>query len=249
MSLFKIFGNGDRGCVCVLSGGLDSTIALSLASRHFTETHAISFIYGQKQSLEIERAKETAKILNIPHRVIDIGFLGDIVRGVSSNIQGSDIVVPSIKDVLGSPQPVTYVPNRNSILFNIAAAYAESNGLGAVVTGLQTHDTYGYYDTTPHFVKSINDVWVQNRKNEIELVAPFINMSKREEIETLITELGVEESLACLKNTLTCYNPNDTGVSCGKCPSCSERIYAFMQVGIQDPIEYAIKIDWELNGE
>lgn len=239
----SVYGDLNGKAVCVLSGGLDSTVATVLASKHFDETHAITFFYGQKQSCEIECAMKTAKNLGIAHKMIDISFLGEIVSGVSSNIKGSKINVPTIKEVLGSPQPVTYVPNRNSILLNIAAAYAEANGMNTVITGLQTHDTYGYYDTTPEFVSSINLTWSQNRKNQVRLEAPFIQMSKKDELELLLKTVSEKEFDEFLKNTMTCYNPHNSK-SCGKCPSCAERIYAFMQIGRVDPLEYEISINW-----
>lgn len=246
----RIFSDLDpsKGAVCVLSGGMDSTIATAIASRYFDKLRAISFYYKQKLVVELDLAVLTTKNLGIPHHDLDIGFLGDISQQVSSNIIGSSIEVPSIKEVLGSPQPVTYVPNRNSILLNIAAAYAESNGLGYVITGLQSHDTYGYYDATPTFVEKMNSLWSLNRKSAIGLVAPFIKMSKAHEINELVEAFGRESAIEILKNTITCYNPsyniNGDHLSCGRCPSCSERINAFMQVGIKDPIEYLININW-----
>lgn len=220
----------------VLSGGLDSTIALHL-TRAEHDVEAISFYYGQKQKVELERAKQTCDNYGIKWHLVDITFLGDMVKGVCANISGSDISVPDIKDVLGDPQPVTYVPNRNMILMSIAASLAESIGASKIVCGLQSHDQYGYWDTTSSFVESLNHVLEQNRMNKIEIVAPFVNLSKKDEIGHLVTEYGVTDSLEMLKSTLTCYDPID-GKSCGHCPSCSERLKAFSDLGLTDPIEY-----------
>ena len=243
--MHDIFTGGSA--VCVLSGGLDSTIATIMATRAYghQKVHALSFFYGQKQSRELNLAKKTCERFNIKHTLVDISFLGKMVAGVSANIADGGLAMPTITDILGDPQPVTYVPNRNAILLNIAASYAEANELENVITGLQSQDTYGYWDTTPEFVASINQVWSQNRMNKVKLLAPFMGKNKLYEIQLLIDTFGVENASIYLKNTLTCYDPTPEGFSCGVCPSCAERIQAFKQAGISDPVSYAINIDWK----
>lgn len=225
----------------VLSGGLDSTSALVLAMADYSEVHAITYYYGQKQSQEIEMAKRTCQQLGVKHSVVDITFLGDIAKPFSANISGSDITMPTITDVLGEPQPVTYVPNRNMILLSIAASYAEVNKIDTVICGFQSNDTYGYHDTTENFLDKINDVLHENRTWTITVRAPFVNMSKYDEITQVVRMTG---STDVFKNTLTCYNPSADSVSgepvsCGVCPSCTERLSAFQQAGLVDPIKYA----------
>ena len=87
----------------------------------------------------------------------------------------------------------------------------------------------------------MNNVASQNRQHKVEIEAPFSQMSKADEIEVAI-ELG---QFDLLKHTLTCYDPKGV-VSCGKCPSCAERIMNFMKVGRKDPIPYDIDIDWKI---
>ena len=47
------------------------------------------------------------------------------------------------------------------------------------------------------------------------------------------TELGVDYSL-----TLSCYDPDDSGRSCGHCDSCLLRIRGFEEAGSSDPVAY-----------
>jgi 7-cyano-7-deazaguanine synthase len=175
----------------------------------------------------------------VQHKVIDASFLGDISSRFSANVDTS-IKMPTIKDVLGQPRPLTYVPNRNMILLSIAAAYAETVNADAIFCGLQATDEYSYHDTTPRFVNKLNDVLDENRILKIKIYAPFANLSKKDELKLLVEMNDLE----LLKYTLTCYNPNDSHESCGKCPSCSERISAFMNVGLIDPITYSVDIPW-----
>lgn len=238
----QLLPDTNHNVISVLSGGLDSTImTYILALKYGTNrVFALSFDYGQKQKLELTRAAQTCSHLQIGgHRILDLSILGDIVKEVSANISGTDVDMPTIKDVLGDPQPKTYVPFRNMILNSLAFSFAESNKASHVFTGLQVHDEYGYWDTSQRFVDSMNAVAEQNRTHKVELVAPFSHLSKYDEIL-----IASEMASVRFDYTLTCYNPDENGVSCGTCPSCSERIANFLKAKIKDPIPYAIDIAW-----
>lgn len=233
-----------KGCVVVLSGGMDSTIALRLAVERYgaSNVSALTFFYGQKQAIEIKKAEATTKQLQVTHKVIDVSLLGEISIGFSANVD-TNIKMPTITEVLGAPQPKTYVPNRNMILMSIAAAYAEVRGVDTIVMGLQVHDEYGYHDTTQRWVDKINSVLAENRMLQIKLIAPFVNLSKVAEIQIL---QALDGNVDLLASTLTCYNPNELGESCGRCPSCAERIKAFMDNGLIDPVPYSVNIPWKI---
>lgn len=232
-----------KGCVVILSGGMDSTITMRLAVEKYGKENvsALTFYYGQKQKREIDMARMSTNLLGVKHKVVDASFLGEISKGFSANVD-MDIAMPTIRDVLGDPRPKTYVPNRNMILMSIAAAYAEVNNVDTILCGLQVHDEYGYHDTTQRWVDKVNDLLSENRIIKIKLVAPFSKLSKYDELK-ILQEL--DNHLMLTTFTLTCYNPNDQFESCGKCPSCSERIANFAKVGTRDTIQYSIPIDWE----
>lgn len=231
------------GCVVILSGGMDSTITMRLAVEKYGKANvsALTFNYGQKQKREIDMARATTHMLGVKHRIVDASFLGEISKGFSANVD-TEMEMPTIKDVLGDPRPKTYVPNRNMILMSIAAAYAETQNVDTVLCGLQVHDEYGYHDTTQRWVNKVNDLLSENRIIKIKLVAPFSQLSKFDELN-ILQELDGNVDLTLF--TLTCYNPDTDGNSCGKCPSCSERIANFAKVGIKDPVPYSISLDWD----
>ena len=234
-----------EGCVVVLSGGMDSTIAARLCVEKYgaDNVHACSFFYNQKQSIEIRMAGKTSSTLGLAsHRVFNIEFLGEIGKAISANVVGG-LEMPTIRDIIGDPTPTTYVPNRNAILLMSTAAYAETLRMPLVVTGLQSQDQYGYHDTTPSFIKDMNAVLAHARVRQVQIAAPFLETNKADEIQLL---LELDGNVRLLSNTLTCYNPYSNGVSCGRCPSCAERIANFKKVGIEDPINYQIKIDWRV---
>jgi len=227
----------------VLSGGLDSSVATMMCVDKYGKDNvqAVTFDYNQKQKLEILKASTLCRCLEIEHTILDLSVLGTIAQPMSANISGTEVDMPNIKEVLGDPQPVTYVPFRNMILLSLAMSHAEVQGCNKVITGLQVHDEYGYWDTTQKFVDTMNVVASQNRTHSVSIEAPFSQMSKAEEIEVAI-ELG---QFDLLKHTLTCYDPQGV-LSCGECPSCAERIMNFMKVGRKDPVPYVKDINWDI---
>lgn len=233
----------DKKVVITHSGGLDSSTAVIVAVEKYGAGNVISvgYNYGQKQSVELERATTLCTHLGVERHVLDLSILGDTVRSVSANIAGTDVEMPTIKDILGNPQPPTYVPFRNMVIFSITAAFAEAKAASHIICGLQVHDEYSYWDTTQKFVDGINNVYAQNRSWPLQLVAPFSLLSKTDELN-ILKEMG---KLELLKHSLTCYNPDHDGRSCGRCPSCAERVNAFMNIGQPDFIDYQIDIPWK----
>lgn len=231
----------DKNVLAVLSGGLDSSVmTMLLVAKYGAErVSAVSYDYGQKQRVELERAFALCNKLRIRHRILDLNVLGDIARPMSANIGGTAVNMPTIQDVLGDPQPPTYVPFRNLIMLSMTMSLAEVQKASHVFTGLQVHDEYGYWDTSQRFVDSLNNVAEQNRTHSVEIVAPFSQLSKQDEIE-----LAIEmDKFELLSDTISCYNPVD-GKSCGTCPTCAERIMNFVKAGRQDPIDYVDGFDW-----
>ena len=216
--------------VVLLSGGLDSTTLLHYVAKELAidEVYALSMIYGQKHSRELKMASWQAENAGvIQHRVVDISFMRDLLQG-SSALVDPDIKVDALNDIDDSEldQPSTYVPNRNMILLSVAVAWAEAIGAKTVFYGAQAQDRYGYWDCTVDFVSKINDVIALNRKNRIEVKAPFAERSKADLLR-IGMNLGVDYS-----HTWSCYRGGDT--PCGVCPTCVERSRAFDQVGAID---------------
>ena len=225
----------NKNVVVVLSGGLDSTIMMRVAVERYgaEQIRAISFDYGQRQNIELERAAESCEYLGVKHTILPLDSLNAIAMGHSANVDRS-IKMPTIEDVLGDPSPDTEVPFRNMILLALASSYAQCNDADVVLTGLQSNDTYNYWDTTDTFVSKMNSVLSENRITKIRIVAPFIKLNKTAEI-AILGEIG---DLPLLAHTITCYNPDDNGFSCGICPSCAERLKAFENLGLEDPVYY-----------
>lgn len=209
--------------VVLLSGGLDSSTLLHYVKKTLgvEQVYALSMIYGQKHVREIEMARWQATDVGVvEHRCVDISFMGDMLMGSSALID-PDIAVEELADIDDDDlnQPATYVPNRNMILLSLAAAWAEALGANVIFYGAQAQDQYGYWDCTVDFVAKINDVLSLNRKNLIEIKAPFAEMSKAELVKIGL-KLGVDYD-----HTWSCYRGGEK--PCGVCPTCVERARAF----------------------
>lgn len=228
-------GNSSAGpAVVLLSGGLDSSVLLHYVVRTLgrAPVHAVSFDYGQRHAKEIECAHWQADAVDAAaYRVIDVTFLGELVKGASALVTGGK-VVPDLSDLQANQldQPPTYVPNRNMILLSIAAAYAETQGIRDIFYGAQALDEYGYWDCTTDFLARVNAVLALNRREPITVHAPFIHKKKVESVR-LGVALGVNFGY-----TWSCYRGGER--ACGTCPTCVERLKAFEEAGVVDPLPY-----------
>lgn len=224
-------------CVIPVSGGIDSTVIMHWAASENKQIHAVSYNYGQRHfDKEMSCALINCSRVAESHKVLNLDFFKDIVK--TSSLTNKDIDVAKTKDVLGDPQTVNYVPNRNMMMLSICTAYAESIGASQVYHGAALIDSQaGYWDGSIEFLQAINKVNALNRRDRVEILAPLITKSKKDIIE-LGASCGVNFS-----ETWTCYEGESQ--ACGQCPACSSRIKGFIDAGIKDPLDYKIDIPWD----
>jgi len=224
-----------KKAVCLLSGGLDSTTVVAMAQHEGFEVYALSFRYGQRHSIELERATAFAKLRGVArHAVLDIDL-----RSFGGSALTADIDVPkghSVEDI-SAGIPITYVPARNTIFLSFALGWAEVLGAQDIFVGVNAMDYSGYPDCRPEFIEAFEHLGNLATKAGVEgaqrlkIRAPLINMSKADIIRKGL-ELGVDFS-----ETTSCYDPAPNGAPCKQCDSCLLRAKGFAQVGIQDPLD------------
>lgn len=217
--------------VVPISGGLDSSVILSIVAQASSEIYTISYDYGQKHKKELLYAEMQIDCYdNIEHHNrVDLSFFKNIVT--SSSITNNNIPVAHAKDVLGDAQTVNYVPFRNMMMLSIACSYAEAVGAEIVYHGSALVDSQaGYWDGSAEFLEQINHLTALNRKNRIKIEAPLINLSKKE-----IISLGLDNGVR-FEDTWTCYEGKE--LACGYCTACSSRIQGFLDNKMKDPIQY-----------
>lgn len=222
--------------VVLVSGGLDSSTVLAMLEKENVEIYAVSFYYAQNHSIEIAKIKNFIKNYNvIGHKVINI----DLSAFNTTALVNQDLDVPkydSAKEI-GDKIPVTYVPARNTIFLSYALGYAEVIGASDIYIGAHMTDSANYPDCRPEYLKSFEAManlatkaGVEGQK--INIHAPLIKMSKSEIVATGL-KLGVDYS-----STISCYDPDREGRSCGQCHACLVRVTAFEDNNRKDPIEY-----------
>ncbi|MFA6165728.1 MAG: 7-cyano-7-deazaguanine synthase QueC [Gemmatimonadaceae bacterium] len=222
--------------VLLLSGGLDSATVLAWATRAGYAVHALSFRYGQRHQIELERARALAARFNVTqHVVCDI----DLRQFGGSALTG-DIDVPKDRDAatMASGIPVTYVPARNTIFLSFAMAWAEVLGAQDVFLGVNALDYSGYPDCRPAFIEAFERLANLATRTGVEgttrltVHTPLMQMTKREIIQ-LGQSLGVDYGM-----TTSCYDPSAEGAACGHCDACQLRLRGFEQAGLADPAKY-----------
>jgi 7-cyano-7-deazaguanine synthase len=222
-----------KKAVVLYSGGLDSTTCMAIARADGFEAYAMSFAYGQRHAVELDKARAYApKIGAASHQVMQINL-----RQFGGSALTADLAVP--KDQSSEDDiPITYVPARNTIFLSFALGWAEVLGAFDIFIGVNALDYSGYPDCRPEFISAFENMANLATKAGVEgdqpytIHTPLIQLSKAEIILTGL-DLGVDYSL-----THSCYDPTPTGLSCGRCDSCRLRLKGFREAGVEDPIEY-----------
>lgn len=218
-----------KKAICILSGGMDSTLSSYIAKKDGYEIIAVHFNYGQRtQDRELKAFRDICEKLNIKNKYeIDIPFFAQIGANALTD---KNIDVPT--GGLEAGVPITYVPFRNGIFLAITAAIAEKEGATAMYIGVVQEDSSGYPDCTEEFIKDIKKAINQGTKEntKIEIITPLVHLSK-----TKIVQEAVKLNVP-LELTWSCYK--DEVEACGVCDSCRLRLNGFKLAGVKDPIRY-----------
>lgn len=203
--------------IVLLSGGLDSTVSLSQALREGGVKFCLTFDYGQRARLrEIESSARIAGYYQLKHRVIALPFLKEITFTSLVNA-GEDIPEPEEKDLdhsgkmEGAARSV-WVPNRNGLFINTAAAFAESMGCSRVVTGFNAEEARTFPDNSREYLLAANRALSFSTLNGVRVVS-YTQMLDKVEIVKLGKRLG-----APLDLVWPCYFGGEK--LCGRCESC-----------------------------
>ena len=213
----------------LLSGGLDSSVVLSVCQGKGYDIYAISFDYGQRHKVELEYAKFQATFFNcISHEVFKMEFYG-------GSALTDDIKVPKNRDShsMSKDIPVTYVPSRNIVFLSFASGYAECHDIDDIFIGVNAIDYSGYPDCRKNFIDNFEKLINKSTKKGLEgskfkINTPLINLSKKDIIK-LGHKNGVDFSM-----TSSCYSPK-LKKNCGVCDSCLLRKQGFEEAGLRDP--------------
>jgi 7-cyano-7-deazaguanine synthase len=236
-----------------LSGGMDSSGLLIHLLANDYKVKAISFDYGQKHYMELDRAKALVEYLianglsdQVSHTVVKLDGLQELLHS-SLVLGGTDVPEGHYED---ENMKATVVPNRNKMFSSIiqAAALSMSEKAGGeevhIAMGIHAGDHAIYPDCRQAFRDADYNAFIEGNMIsalKVKFYTPYLDVTKldilkdcKESCKALNIDFG-----EVLARTNTCYNPNEKGESCGKCGSCQERLAAFNELGIKDLVPYS----------
>jgi 7-cyano-7-deazaguanine synthase len=230
-----------KKAVCLLSGGLDSTVSSFIAKEKGYQIYPLSFSYGQRHDKELKAAKVIGRLLSDMNHVF---FTLDLSQfGGSFLFKTIEAPLPTKTDValIGKDIPSTYVPARNTIFLSIALCYAETLDADAIFVGVNAMDYSGYPDCRPDYIKSFQEMADMATKKGVEkrsihIETPLLHLSKAE-----IVSLGKELNVP-FQHTWSCYRGDQK--ACGRCDSCLLRLKGFKEAGLADPLIYEMTPSW-----
>ena len=204
-----------KKAVVLLSSGLDSTVNLYRAHRELDIVLALHFDYGQRAGKQEKiHAKKIADHLGIKFQVIDLPWFNNFSNSSLTNMNKDMVTHVEIDNLEASKESAknVWVPNRNGIFLNIAAAFAEQLHADYVIPGFNAEEGATFPDNTPEFMMSLDTAFSFSTSNKVKTLCYTANMNKAE-IYSLGLELGVDYSMVW-----PCYQ--SLAEPCGICESC-----------------------------
>jgi 7-cyano-7-deazaguanine synthase len=208
--------------IALLSGGLDSTVALALALETGTrgaDALALTFRYGQRsERSEVRAAEHIARKLGVEHRSLDLPFLRELAVGPLVG-KGGDLPRPDEVDLepgAGKAREgaaAVWIPHRNGLFVAIAATLADARGGGKIVVGFNREEGETFPDNSLPYLEAVNHALRFATREDVEVVSPTANLDK-----TDILREGFRTS-APLDRIHSCYEDRDP--FCGTCESCA----------------------------
>ena len=209
--------------IVLLSGGLDSAVALfwALKKGHYVE--ALTFDYFLRSRKEILACKKISKLVGVKSTVVTLGFLKEI----------EDSKKEAVNPLLANA-PSAYIPSRNIIFYGIASSFAEIIDAKYIVGGHNKNDVESFPDSSPKFFERFNataSLGKISKDRTGHVTLPFSRLEKSE-----VVKLGSKLNVP-FEMTWSCYASDKA--PCGKCHSCILRSRAFREAGLIDPLTAA----------
>ena len=214
----------------LFSGGQDSTTCLAWALEHFAHVETIGFDYGQRHSVELQARQAVLAALRgrFPHWAARLGADHMVDLAVLGHISDTALTRETEIRMTESGLPNTFVPGRNLLFFNLAAAVGYRRGLHTLVGGMCETDFSGYPDCRDDTLKALQVAVSLGMGQRFTFETPLMWLDKADTWELALT-LGGEALVALIvSDTHTCYHgvrdtPHAWGYGCGTCPACELR--------------------------
>ena len=226
--------------IVLSSGGVDSTTCLGIAVKRLGRDNVstLSLYYGQKHDKELECAKKVAEYYGVKHYEMNLSEVMALSNCSLLKHSTEDIkhqaYAEQLKETNGNPV-ATYVPFRNGLFLSCAAAIALSiypDDEVLLYCGMHADDAAGnaYPDCSVIFNRAINKAIYYGSGNKVRVVSPLVKLNK-----TQVVSKGLKLKVP-YELTWSCYEGHEK--ACGKCGTCIDRLTAFKNNGVEDPIPY-----------
>ena len=255
-----------KQAVLSLSGGMDSSTLLLRLLADGYEVTALSFDYGQKHKVELERAQSLVMYLNsqlpalgyplIRYQVIKLDGLSQLLNSTLVT-GGADVPEGHYAE---ENMKATVVPNRNKIFSSIIQAVAlsvaeQKNTTAVIAMGIHAGDHAIYPDCRQEFRDADFEAFKSGNwgAEKVSLHTPYLNSTKfgiLRDGEKCCDRLHIDFD-SVYEKTNTSYKPLEIGkkwYSDYKSASSVERVEAFIKLGRKDPVQYADEggpVTWE----
>lgn len=217
--------------IAIVSGGMDSVVLAWDLVTQGHELHMVSFDYNQRHVKELGFARKNANAIGCQHTIVPVGFLSDMLSGSALTDRSVDVPEGHYAD---DNMRLTVVPNRNSIMLNIAAGIAVAQKADLVCTAVHAGDHAVYPDCRPEFIESLNNTLRLANEgfatDNFTVYAPYVRIGKHD-ICARGAAIGVD-----FNETWSCYVGGTD--HCGRCGTCVERKEAFRLAEVSDPTIY-----------
>ncbi|MHC4845257.1 MAG: 7-cyano-7-deazaguanine synthase [Planctomycetota bacterium] len=207
--------------LALLSGGLDSTVATALYAADGGEVALGLFVdYGQRAA-DPERmaARAVGQALGFDVLCTDQPLLGEITATAlvdrSRDLPEPDPGLLDDSAAAAASADAVWVPNRNGLLVNLAAAVAEARGLDTVVVGFNAEEAATFPDNSPRFLANLNAALADSTRGAVTVACPTLELTKAE-LLARGRAVGAPVDLAW-----SCYGGGPE--PCGRCESCRRR--------------------------
>lgn len=203
--------------IVLLSGGLDSLAAFHWAKEESDLMLGLTFDYGQRAAKrEIESAAAICRHYDVKHRVIEVPWYRDLNASalLDSHQALPELSKNDLDDAVATAKSAkaVWVPNRNGVFINIAAALAESMVANWVVVGFNKEEGKTFPDNSEEFLKGANESLKFSTNQAVNLKAPMVSKTKKE-----IVQWGIKQKID-FSNLWSCYRGGEK--MCGTCESC-----------------------------
>ncbi len=214
----------ETSAVVLLSAGLDSTVNLYWAlDEGLPVRKVLTFDYGQRAALrEVGRAQQICLLRSLDHQVISLPWLrplgGSCLLDTSKPLPlGEDI---NIHDPVASEKSknLVWVPNRNGVFINIAAAFAEALGATYIIPGFNLEEAQTFPDNSQNYITALNKALAFSTSHGAMVKCYTVDMNKKA-IAQKGQELGIPWNLLW-----PCYQGQEH--LCGACESCQRYLEA-----------------------